>query len=298
MNIMKCLVLSGGSEKGVAYIGILKFLEEINILHDIECIYGVSVGSVFAVLLSIGYNSTELEYLITHINLGETLLDGQMDIQNLFDKFGLLEPHKIMKLLHLLFDKKTGTPNITFAQHFAKYKKKIVINGSCISNYECYYFSKDNYPDMPIIQAVRISISLPFLFEPCRLDDLLFIDGGIYDNFPFHRASQEYKIDDILGMLIAMENPGKHEIPDIETYLTSCLRCIDIKFNYLPANLYSPYMVFVYVSGLYGIETNIDEIKKFITCGYDAIKSYYNKYPGRFKKRVVRLHSIELKDIE
>ena len=297
MNIMKCLVLSGGSEKGVAYIGILKFLEEINVLHNIECIYGVSVGSVFAVLLSIGYNSTELEFLITHINLGETLFDGHMDIQNLFDKFGLLEPHKVMKLLHLLFDKKTGIPNITFAQHFAKYKKKIVINGSCISNYECYYFSKDNYPDMPIIQAVRISISLPFLFEPCRLDDLLFIDGGIYDNFPFYKASQEYKIDDILGMLIAMENPGKHEIPDIETYLTSCLRSIDIKFNYLPTNLYSVYTVFVYVSGLYGVETNKDEIKKFITCGYDAIKSYYNKYPERFRKRVVRLHSIELKDI-
>jgi predicted acylesterase/phospholipase RssA len=295
---MKCLVLSGGSEKGVAYIGILKFLEEINILHDIECIYGVSVGSVFAVLLSIGYNSTELEFLITHINLGETLLDGHMDIQNLFDKFGLLEPHKVMKLLHLLFDKKTGIPNITFAQHFAKYKKKIVINGSCISNYECYYFSKDNYPDMPIIQAVRISISLPFLFEPFRLDDLLFIDGGIYDNFPFYKASQEYKIDDILGMLIAMENPGNHEILDIETYLTSCLRSIDIKFNYLPTNLYSAYTVFVYVTGLYGVETNIDEIKKFITCGYDAIKLYYNKYPERFKKRVVRLHSIELKDID
>ena len=298
MNIMKCLVLSGGSEKGVAYIGILKFLEEINVLPNIECIYGVSVGSVFAVLLSIGYNSTELEFLITHINLCETLLDGHMDIQNLFDKFGLLEPHKVMKLLHLLFDKKTGIPNITFAQHFAKYKKKIVINGSCISNYECYYFSKDNYPDMPIIQAVRISISLPFLFEPCRLDNLLFIDGGIYDNFPIYKASQEYKIDDILGMLIAMENPGKHEIPDIETYLTSCLRSIDIKFNYLPTNLYSAYTVFVYVSGLYGVETNKDEIKKFITCGYDAIKSYYNKYPERFRKRVVRLHSIELKDID
>jgi NTE family protein len=294
---MKCLVLSGGSEKGVAYIGILKFLEEINILPDIECIYGVSVGSVFAVLVSIGYNSTELEYLITHINLGETLLDGQMDIQNLFDKFGLLEPHKVMKLLHLLFDKKTGIPNITFAQHFAKYKKKIVINGSCISNYECYYFSKDNYPDMPIIQAVRISISLPFLFEPCRLDDLLFIDGGVYDNFPFHKASQEYNIDEILGMLIVMENPGKHAITDIETYLKSCLRSIDVKFNYLPKNLYSAYSIFVYISGLYGVETNKDEIKKFITCGYDAIKSYYDKHPGRFKKRVVRLHSITLKDI-
>ena len=252
---MKCLVLSGGSEKGVAYIGILKFLEEINILPDIECVYGVSVGSVFAVLLTIGYNSTDLEYLVTHINLGETLLDGQMDLQNLFDKFGLLEPHKVMKLLHLLFDKKTGIPNITFAQHFAKYKKKIVINGSCISNYECYYFSKDNYPDMPIIQAVRISISIPLLFEPCRFNDLLFVDGGVYDNFPIYTASQEYKMDDILGMLIVMENPGKHEIPDIETYIKSCIRSIDIKFNYLPKHLYHNHSIFIYVSGLYGVET-------------------------------------------
>lgn len=295
---MKCLVLSGGSEKGVAYIGILKFLEEINILSDIECIYGVSVGSVFAMLLTIGYNSTELEYLVTHINLGETLLDGQMDIQNLFDKFGLLEPHKVMKLLHLLFDKKTGIPNITFAQHFAKYKKKIVINGSCISNYECYYFSKDNYPDMPIIQAVRISISIPLLFEPCRFNDLLFVDGGVYDNFPIYTASQEYKMDDILGMLIVMENPGKHEIPDIETYIKSCMRSIDIKFNYLPKHLYSNYSVFIYVSGLYGVETNVNVIKEFIKCGYEAIKLYYDKHPERFKKSLIRLRSIELQDIQ
>jgi len=295
---MKCLVLSGGSEKGVAYVGILKFLEEMNIIPDIECIYGVSIGAIIAVLITIGYSYTELEYLVTRVNLGETLLDGKMDLQNLFDKFGLLEPHKVVKLLHLLFDKKTGIPNITFGQHFAKYKKKIVINGSCVSNYECYYFSKDNYPDMPIIQAVRISISIPLLFEPCRFNDLLFVDGGVYDNFPIYKANQEYKMDDILGMLIVMENPGKHEIPDIESYIKSCIRSIDIKFNYLPKSLYSKYSIFIYVSGLYGVETNVEAIKEFIMCGYDAIKLYYKTYPERFKKRVVRLHSIELHDIQ
>ena len=83
---MKCIVLSGGSEKGVVYVGVLKFLEEMNILPSIECIYGVSIGAIFTVLMTIGYTSSELEYLVTHINLGETLLNGQMDLQNLFDK--------------------------------------------------------------------------------------------------------------------------------------------------------------------------------------------------------------------
>ena len=295
---MKCIVLSGGSEKGVVYVGVLKFLEEMNILPSIECIYGVSIGAIFTVLMTIGYTSSELEYLVTHINLGETLLNGQMDLQNLFDKFGLLEPHKVMKLLHLLFDKKTGIPNITFAQHYAKYKKKIVINGSCISNYQCYYFSKDNYPDMPIIQAVRISISIPLLFEPCRFDDLLFVDGGVYDNYPIHIANREYPMDDILGMLIVMENPGKHAILDIETFITSCIRSIDIKFTYLPKNLYDKHSIFIYVSGLYGVETDIGVIKQFISCGYKAIETYYGKYPDRFKKRRIRLHSIEVHDVQ
>ena len=126
---MKCLVFSGGAEKGIAYIGIFKFLEEHNLLKDIESIYGTSIGAVMAVLVSIGYTSRELEYVISKTNIKELIPTDILNIDQLLATFGFIEPHKFHKLIRLLIEKKTGIPNITFKQHFTKYKKKIIITG-------------------------------------------------------------------------------------------------------------------------------------------------------------------------
>ena len=53
------LVLSGGGAKGMAHIGILKKLEEINLYPDY--ITGTSMGSIIGALYSIGYTIEELE---------------------------------------------------------------------------------------------------------------------------------------------------------------------------------------------------------------------------------------------
>jgi len=37
---------------------------------------------------------------------------------------------------------------------------------------------------MPIRDALRISMSIPIFFEPVRVDDHVFVDGGLVDNFP------------------------------------------------------------------------------------------------------------------
>ena len=68
---MKCIVFSGGAEKGISYIGALQFLEEKNIIKDIECYYGTSIGSVISTLISIGYSSFELKYCMNKLKLSE-----------------------------------------------------------------------------------------------------------------------------------------------------------------------------------------------------------------------------------
>jgi NTE family protein len=36
----------------------------------------------------------------------------------------------------------------------------------------------------PVAEAVRLSMSIPFFFEPGRLGDAVIVDGGILSNFP------------------------------------------------------------------------------------------------------------------
>ena len=60
-----CL-FGGGAIRGLAYVGAIRALEELNIEFDI--IGGSSVGSIFAALLACGYKSYELENLFMKVN--------------------------------------------------------------------------------------------------------------------------------------------------------------------------------------------------------------------------------------
>ncbi|MHA1116133.1 MAG: patatin-like phospholipase family protein [Candidatus Heimdallarchaeaceae archaeon] len=85
------LIFEGGGGKGVTYIGALEALEELGILRFTEknigekvvthlapnCLKGVagtSVGSLFALLVSLGYNSQEIRELLKS-NLTDEFLD-------------------------------------------------------------------------------------------------------------------------------------------------------------------------------------------------------------------------------
>jgi predicted acylesterase/phospholipase RssA len=292
---MNCLVFSGGAQKGIVYLGILKFLEEINIINDFECFYGTSVGAIMAVLISIGYRFQELEYLLQKTRIADLISLDNLNIETFLSNFGFYQPQRLYKLIRLLIEKKTGIVNMTFQQHFEKYNKKVVITGSCISEFKCYYFSVDNYPDMPINDALAISTCIPILFQPIEFDNKLFIDGAIYDNFPLHHASLTYDINDILGCLLLIDfKKEEHKIESVDRYLISILKSIDIKFNYLTLKLYRQFTITTEIN-----ETNVMEINNesmisyFIDLGFHQARAYYNENIARFfKKYKVRLNSI------
>jgi hypothetical protein len=292
---MKCLVFSGGAEKGIAYIGIFKFLEEHNLLKDIESIYGTSIGAVMAVLISIGYTARELEYVISKTNIKELIPTDILNIEQLLSTFGFIEPHKFHKLIRLLIDKKTGIHNITFKQHFAKYKKKIIITGSCISEYKCYYFSIDTFPDLSIFEALTISTSIPIMFKPITFENKLFVDGAVYDNYPIQHATKNYKLNDILGILIFMDYCHEPTIESIDKYLLVLFKSIDIKFNYLPIQLYGEFTISIPIKETINTYDE-DTIRDLINIGYESISSYYTNNKNRFIKRnIIKLNSIDYK---
>ena len=56
------LVLSGGGAKGMAHIGVLKMLEELDI--PVDYVVGTSIGSIMAGFYSLGYTADELDSLV------------------------------------------------------------------------------------------------------------------------------------------------------------------------------------------------------------------------------------------
>ena len=97
----KNLVLSGGSSKGYSYIGVLKSLEENNMIKDIENFIGTSVGSIFASLFSMGFKSVELkEYMNEKFEITD------INIEYLLENYGVCSGNEIMNYVGNVIEKK------------------------------------------------------------------------------------------------------------------------------------------------------------------------------------------------
>ncbi|XP_021364180.1 uncharacterized protein LOC110457300, partial [Mizuhopecten yessoensis] len=55
------LVFEGGGNKGLAYCGVVRVLEEIGAFPKVKRLAGASAGAMTAALLAVGYNSYEIE---------------------------------------------------------------------------------------------------------------------------------------------------------------------------------------------------------------------------------------------
>lgn len=67
------LVLSGGGAKGAAHIGVLKYLESLDI--PIDMVLGTSMGGLVGGIYSLGYTSDQLDTLIRNIDWNLMLTD-------------------------------------------------------------------------------------------------------------------------------------------------------------------------------------------------------------------------------
>lgn len=187
----KYLVFSGGGVKGIAFCGVLKKLEELGILNNIKNYAGTSVGSIIACLLSVGYTSAEILQIFTEIDL-VSLVDRDYVVKdpiNLFSKYGVAKGKLLYKTIGDYIKMKTGDPDYTIEELYKEKGIKLVIVATNLSTRNSIYFYYDEgkkHSMIPIREAVRMSISIPFLFEPVIFDENIICDGGLLDNYPLH----------------------------------------------------------------------------------------------------------------
>ena len=67
---------------------------------------------------------------------------------------------------------------------FKDMKMNLKIIASHVSEKRMHSFPTDGYDDVSVAEAVCASISIPFVFQPKRIQGFYFVDGGIVSNFP------------------------------------------------------------------------------------------------------------------
>ncbi len=217
------LVISGGGLRGFSALGAINYLvqQEIIVKPDILC--GTSVGSIICFLLNIGYSTQDIYNVLLNIDFAEIFV---CDIDDIFDNvcFGFNTTDNIIMILNTFLKKKNIKKNITFKELFDITKTKLIITGTCVNDASLHYFSVDNYPNMEILKAIKISISIPFFCKPCFYDGKVWIDGGCINNYPIDVFSD--KLNDVIGILLDENYEFKENFEEIDSYILSVLKCI------------------------------------------------------------------------
>lgn len=176
------LVLSGGGAKGFAHIGVLKALEENGIKPDI--VVGTSMGSTMGGLYASGMPVHIMEKKARNFKLNDIV---DVNIFNIVRQ-GIVVGNKFVKYM----DKLSKNANIEdFAIKFACVACDLKTGKE-------YVFDKGKFS-----VATRCSCSIPGIFAPYKMGEMLLIDGGVVNNNPTELAYQmgaDYVIDvDCIG---------------------------------------------------------------------------------------------------
>jgi len=188
------LVLSGGGARGIAHVGVLKVLEQLNV--PIDAVAGTSMGAVVGGLYASGLNAREIEKIMTSLNWQAAFHDRppredltlrrKQEDENFLVKFplgvrdhkivlpkGLVEGQSLSQLLRRL------TLPVARITDFDDLPTQFRAVATDLESGEQVVLASGD-----LTSAMRASMSAPGIFAPVERQGRLLVDGGIADNVP------------------------------------------------------------------------------------------------------------------
>jgi len=212
---MKYLVL-GPAVMGVyAVLGALKALEKQ--MADLEEISCSSSGALISFFLLLGHAPDEILHIFSRVPIKELT---KPNLKNITKTWGFIPHEHIKKFLSDFY-------NGTFQTLHDTNKIKMHVSSYCVNTNKTVYFSVDSHPHMNVVDAICASISVPLMFQPAKMDGLIYMDGGCFERIPgapFVGKSQS----DIVSIKIdkAVHSPGTFEIKTMGQFLLKGLHSL------------------------------------------------------------------------
>jgi predicted acylesterase/phospholipase RssA len=179
------IVLSGGGLGAIAYFGSYKYIcETIDLKKTIKNVLGVSAGAFFSLFFILDFTFPECYQFI---NILKTFDMKNITVRNFLElkrSYGLDDGKKLIEIIKIIYDMKNVDYNITFNGLAKRSGKNMIIATANVTKQELFYFCVDNTPEAVVLEAVKASASIPFLFVPFLYNEEYHVDAFIYNNFP------------------------------------------------------------------------------------------------------------------
>lgn len=222
------LVLSGGGAKGAAHVGVLKYLEDNGI--PIDYIAGTSMGSVVGGMYALGYSTDEILDVLSSADWNR-LISNEVDRRKIsFTR--KLENETMAFTVPFSLKHKEDMQSRTFKNSLPK---GFVTGDNIINLFNSLavgYADSLSFGQLPIpflciatdmlsgeaavldkgefTKALRASMAIPVLFDPVKMNQTLYTDGGLTCNFPAEQC-KAMGADYVIGVSMS---PGLEDDPE------------------------------------------------------------------------------------
>ena len=192
--------MSGGGPAGLLTYGAARHLakQKYWILSDIETIYGTSIGSYMGVILTLGYEWEWLDDYFIKRPWDKLIKLDPMSIAEIYHNKGLLSVDFIQETVAPLLTAKGLSTDVTMKELFEFNHIDVHVYTTEINGYrmEKICISHESHPNLPVVNALAMSMAYPFAFAPVCVDGKCYIDGGLLNNYPLRDCIKETKCEE------------------------------------------------------------------------------------------------------
>jgi NTE family protein len=186
------LAFGGGSARGIAHVGVIRWLEEHRV--PIDAAAGTSMGGLVGGAFASGMDARELETFIASLDWDRLFGDSSFAVKNIRRKA----------------DARAYPSRLEFGLRGGVVPPTALNSGESVElllgRIAAPYFALEDFDDLPtpfrtvavdllsaqpvvmrrgsLADAMRATMSLPLIFPPVELNGQVLIDGGVMNNVP------------------------------------------------------------------------------------------------------------------
>lgn len=218
------LLFSGGGVRALSFVGCLEECERSypSYRASLKEVCGVSAGSLFALLVAIGYSVDTLRTICLEFDFEQLPSLDTDDFLQAYEQLGLDTGERLERFIKSLLKHRGFAPETTFADLASK-AIPVRVWATNIQTLEPVEFSVAATPTLPVWIGLRASMAFPLYFTPVHHPETgeMLVDGGVVDNFPMGRFSESER-NETWGFAFDFEADSK----DIHSLFDLLPRCI------------------------------------------------------------------------
>lgn len=187
------LALSSGGLEGIPIL-VGAFNAFIRRKGEPYAIAGTSAGAIVAFWHAIGYRPVDMlrRFIQDVCEIDAVSYD---EILNAYCHLGMFNvDNRVASFFEKYLEERFGTRDMTWNSFHRRTKCPITFIATNMNTASEAWFNVEHTPDVSVIQSLCASCSIPYLFQPVKIGQSIFIDGVFSNNLPISIYSHSYGI--------------------------------------------------------------------------------------------------------